>query len=307
MSDQPLRFGVSVHRARSGDDLGALAHRLEDQGFDSLHTADHLGMVAPFSMLAVAAGATTSLRFGTLVVNNDFWNPVLLAREAASLAVLSGGRFELGIGAGHAAVEYEAAGLSYDRPAVRISRMAETIDVMRRLLDGEEVDFAGAHHRLVGASTGIETPGRVPLLVGGNGDRVLALAGRHADTAGLTGFTSGTGQSHSDLSHFTWAGLQDRIDHVRAAAAAGPRRDEPGINILVQQVVVGERAPAAESFAGVTGHDPAMLLDSPFLLLGSVAEIVGQCERLQSLGVTSVAAFDARGGEDLAPVIDALR
>ncbi len=305
MSDDALRFGVSSSGARSGLELTAFARRAEGEGFDCLYVADHLGLAAPFSMLAAVASVTTTLRVGTLVINNDFWNPVFLAREAATLAVLSGGRFELGIGAGHAEAEYRAAGLDYDRPGTRIDRMAESIEVVRRLLDGESVDFAGDHQKLSDASAGIETPVRVPLLVGGNGDRVLALAGRHADTAGLTGFTSGTGQTHSDLSHFTWAGLEERMAHVRDAA--GDRADAVGFNVLVQRVAVGDRDAAVSSFAAATGDDPAMLRDSPFLLLGSVSEIVEQCERLRALGVTSVAAFDGRGAEQLAPVIDALR
>lgn len=303
MHDGPLRFGISLHRPRSGADLTTLARRLEDDGFDELHTADHLGMAAPFSTLAAAAAATSHLRLGTLVVNNDFWNPALLAREAATLAVLSGGRFELGIGAGHAAVEYRAAGIVYDRPGVRIDRLAETLPVVRQLLDGERVTFDGVHVRVAEAATGIDCPSRVPMLVGGNGDRVLDLGGQHADTVGLTGFTSGTGQTHSDLSHFTWRGLEDRIARVRRAAAG---RDV-GINVLVQQVVIGDRVTAVETSVAATGQDPEMLLDSPFLLLGSVAQIVEQCQRLRSLGVTSVAAFDGRGGLDLAPVIAALR
>lgn len=295
-----MRVGVSLHRTGPAPELADLARRLEDDGYDQLQLADHLGFVAPFSTLAVAATATTTLGLGTLVCNNDLWNPVLLAREAATLALLSGGRFELGLGAGHAQVEYEAAGIAYERPSIRIDRLTESVAVLRPLLAGEQVDHAGVHHRAAAAATEIEHP-PVPLLIGGNGDRVLALAAREADAVGLTGFTSGTGQTHSDLSHFRWRGLAERIAHVRAAAA--DRADEPELHVLVQLVATGDPTRLAEEASGPF-HQPAeLLLDSPFVMLGSVDDHVEHCARLQELGVTRLTAFDGRGAELLAPAI----
>lgn len=295
-----MRVGVSLHRTGSARELADLGRRLEDEGYDQLQLADHLGFVAPFQALAVAATVTTRLGLGTLVCNNDFWNPVLLARESATLAMLSEGRFELGVGAGHARAEYEAAGIAYDRPSIRIDRLTESVAILRRLLAGEQVTHEGVHHRVVDAETEIEHP-PVPLLVGGNGDRVLALAAEHADAVGFTGFTSGTGQRHSDLSHFRWDGLAERIAHVRAAAA--DRADGPELQVLVQHVATGDRAQLAEQASGPF-HQPAeLLLDSPFVLLGSVDDHVEHCARLQELGVTRLTAFDGRGAELLAPVI----
>lgn len=286
-------------------ELRDMARRLEGDGFDLFHIADHLGMASPFPMLAAASTVTDTLRVGTLVCNNDFWNPVLLAREAATLAVISDGRFELGLGAGHAQVEYEAAGISYDRPAVRVARLAEAVPTIRRLLDGETVTARGEYYDLVEASLGIDVPAPVPLLVGGNGDGVLTLAARTADTVGLTGFTSGTGQVHTDLSHFRWSGLAERIAHVRAAA--GDRFDDLELQVLVQQVTIGDRVEVASELA-VTFEQPVeTILDSPFVMVGSVGEMVEHCERLRELGVTALTAFNARGAEDLAPVIAGMR
>lgn len=301
MPRSAFRFATSVNRPLEAGPLGELARRSEEEGFDALYVADHLGMPSPFSPLAVVAAATETLRVGNLVVNHDFWNPVVLAREAATLAVLSDGRFELGIGAGHAEVEYRAAGISYDPAGLRVDRMTETIGVVRRLLDGESVSHDGTFHRLVEAAVGFDVPGRIPLLVGGNGDKVLATAARHADTVGLVGFTSGTGQTHSDLSHFRWSGLEERIAHVRQHAAE--RFDDLELNVLVQQVSLGDPQAAAETFAAASGQPVDLMLDSPFLMLGSVDVLVEHCERLRSLGVSSVAAFDGRGADQLAPVI----
>lgn len=299
-----MRVGVSLFRTGSAGELSELARRLEGEGYDQLQLADHVGMLAPFSTLAVAAAATTELRLGTLVCNNDFWNPVLLGREAATLSLLSGGRFELGLGAGHAEVEYEASGIAYDRPAVRIDRLTESVEILASLLAGEHVSRSGTHHAVVDAATGIDHP-RVPLLIGGNGDRVLELAARRADAVGLTGFTSGTGQTHSGLSHFTWDGLAERIAHVRAAAGAGAHDLE--LQILVQHVATGDRTQLAEAAAAPFEQPVELLLDSPFVMLGSVQDHVEHCARLEDLGVTRLTAFGGRGAEDLAPVIARLR
>jgi probable F420-dependent oxidoreductase len=305
----PLRFGVSVtaipgNRAAWQDQ----ARRYEDLGFDVLLTADHLGaMVPPLIPLVSAADATDRIRVGTFVLNNDFWHPVLLARDAAAVDLLTDGRLELGLGAGHAQVEYESAGLPYDHPAVRIARLDEALPLVRRLLDGETVDHEGPHYTLRGATNGFATAQpKVPLLVGGNGDRLLAVAARHADIVGLVGFTSGTGQVHTDLSHFTWAGLAERIAHVRRHA--GERADAIELNVLVQRIATtGDRRGEAEALAAQTGQPADLFLNSPFVMLGSPADLADHVARLREAGVTYVVAFAERGAADLAPLIAAGR
>src|SRR5262245_17200402 len=165
-----MRFGVSALQAVDRAAWQAQARRYEDLGFDVLLVADHLGgMFPPLVPLVSAADATERLRVGTFVVNNDFWHPVLLARDAAAVDLLTGGRLELGLGAGHAQVEYESAGLAYDPPAIRVARLAESVPLLRRLLDGDTVDHDGPNYSLHQASVGFATAqARVPLLVGGN-------------------------------------------------------------------------------------------------------------------------------------------
>ncbi len=156
MTDRPLRFGVSTSSAADRDEWRQRARQYEAMGFDTLVVADHLGgVLSPMTALLAAADATERLRIGTFVLNNDFWSPLLLAREAVTLDLLSGGRLELGLGAGHAQEEYEAAGLRYDPPAVRVARLAETVPLLRRLLDGETVDHEGAHVTLRQATVGV--------------------------------------------------------------------------------------------------------------------------------------------------------
>jgi probable F420-dependent oxidoreductase len=244
--------------------------RVDGLGHDVLLIPDHLGLWPPLSPLVAAAYVSDRLRFGVQVLNNEFWNPVLLAREVAAIDVLTDGRLELGFGAGHAAEEFEEAGIPYDPPGARIDRLVDAVPRVRQLLAQRE---------------------RIPFMVGGNGDRVLALAAAEADIVGLTGFTSGTGRTHSDLSHFTWAGLADRIDHVRRHAR--DRFDDLELSVLVQRVeVTDDRGAAAERFAeGVL--DPDVLLDSPFMLLGTRSDLADQLARLREVGVSYVTCFDS--------------
>jgi alkanesulfonate monooxygenase SsuD/methylene tetrahydromethanopterin reductase-like flavin-dependent oxidoreductase (luciferase family) len=160
---------------------------------------DHLGtQFSALAPLAAAASWTSSIRLCPLVLNNDFHHPALLAQELASLDVLSGGRLEAGIGAGHSFTEYAAAGIGFDPPAVHKARLAESVEVLRRLLDGEAVTHTGEHYRLEEVSTLRPRQAHLPILVGVNGRAALAHAARHADTIGLTmlGRTLPDGQRH---------------------------------------------------------------------------------------------------------------
>ena len=307
MTDRPFRFGVSTSSAPDRAEWRQRARDYEAMGFDTLVVADHLGgLYSPMTALLAAADATERLRIGTFVLNNDFRSPLLLAREAVTLDLLSGGRLELGLGAGHAKEEYEAAGLRYDRPGVRVARLAETVPLLRRLLGGETVDCDGAHVTLHQAAVGLAAAQeRIPLLVGGNGDDVLALAATEADIVGLVGFTSGTARRHTDLSHFTWAGLEERIAHVRRSA--GARFDALELNVLVQMVRVGDRRAVAEEVAAVFEQPAALILDSPFVMVGDTAAMVEHLEGLRAAGVTYVVAFHERGAPDLVKAIEQVR
>ncbi|HEX2849432.1 MAG TPA: TIGR03621 family F420-dependent LLM class oxidoreductase [Acidimicrobiales bacterium] len=307
-----LRFGTSMWLAASRDEWRQQAQRAEASGFDTIFVADHVGMLDPFAAMMAVAEATERVTVGTYVLNVEFWNPLLLARAAASVDLLTSGRLLLGIGAGHARVEFEQAGLDYPPPPERVTRLERVVAALRRLLDGDTVDDEALGLR--GASTGI-APARshVPLLVGGNGDRVLRIAGARADVAGLVGFTSGTGQRHRNLSHWTFDGLRDRIEAVRAGVVAAGRRDlgdrgVPVLDLLVQRVVVtDDRAGAIRDLAEATGTDPEMHLDSPFVLVGTEDEIEAQLRRThEELGVDGVTVF-AAFADSLAPVVERLR
>ena len=266
--------------------------RIDGAGYDVLLMPDHFGMWPPFTPLVAAAEGSDRLRFGTQVLNVEFWNPALLAREAAAVDVLTDGRLELGFGAGHAEEEFRASGLRYPPAGERVDDLAEAVPLVRRLLAGEEVTADG-HYNLERCATRLRTvQERVPIMVGGNGDRMLRLAGECADIVGLVGFTSGTGRSHSDLSHFDWSGLADRVAHVRRAARH--RVEDLELSVLVQVVVItDDRAGTAEQLAVPMEVTADVLLSSPFVMIGSVDDVADHVRRLgQDHGVGYVTVFE---------------
>jgi probable F420-dependent oxidoreductase len=298
-----MRFGLTTALPRDGAAAREFAQSVEAAGFDVLTFADHLGWpMPPFSGAAAAAAVTSRLRVGTLVLNNDFRHPVETAREAAGVAIVSDGRFELGIGAGHMKSEYDAAGLRFDTGGVRVSRLAESVAVIKALLDGRPVDVDGEHYRVQAAAGEIVAvpPAPVPILIGGNGTRVLQLAGRVADIAGFAGISHNRDASRVRFSHFDGAGLADRIAVVRAAA--GERFAQIELNALIQAVVVTtDRPRAAAELSATTGADPETLLDSPFVLLGTHEQMAEQLvARQREYGIGYWTVFDELPGRDSA-------
>lgn len=175
-----FRFGVQIASAGSAQEWADLARRAEELGYSSVFMPDHFGeQLAPVPALMAAADATTDLRIGALVFGNDYKHPVVLAKEAATLDVLSGGRFEFGIGAGWMNTDYEESGIQHDRPGVRIDRLAESVQICKGLFGEDPVTFEGEHYRISGLN-GMPKPVQrphPPVLIGGGGKRVLSLAG----------------------------------------------------------------------------------------------------------------------------------
>jgi probable F420-dependent oxidoreductase len=274
---RPFRFSLQVPRAASRREWVDLAQRAEDTGFDMVVTADHLGGLAPFIPLAVAAEATERLRVGTLVLNNDFYSPSLLARDAATLDLLSEGRFELGLGAGHARPEFERAGFAFEAPGRRVDRLEEAVGVLRRLFDGETVTHTGDHYSLREESIAPHpVQSRLPLLVGGGGDRVLTIAARLADAVGFTGLgrTLEDGHHHEPAGFAPWR-VDEQVTRVRQAA--GERLEDVELQVLVQAVVVtNDPVRAAEDL--ISDHLTTMNVDdvlaTPYLMIGTVWELI---------------------------------
>jgi probable F420-dependent oxidoreductase len=301
---RPIRFGFQISGDHAADPIAA-ARRAEELGFDVVTVSDHVGppRMSPMTTLAAIAASTSRIRLGTFVLNNDMRNPVQLAWEAVTLDRLSGGRFELGLGAGHTPHEYSATGLAFDPPAVRKARLIEGVRVIRRLVDGETVDFEGEHVRVSGAEVGRSTQERLPVLVGGNGARLLGAAGELADIVGLQGLGRTLADGHTHDVKWTIAHLDRQVDQVRTGA--GDRFGDLEFNALAQVfTLTDDRDKAlAEACEWAGDLEPADAAEIPYLLIGSVDEIVAHIHMCRERW--GISYFVVRALDDFAPVLDA--
>lgn len=287
-----FRFGVNVRGAKSLVEWRTSARKVEDLGYSVLTVPDHFtDLIAPMPALVSAAEATKHLRIGTTVLNNDLRHPVLVAREAATVDLLTDGRFELGLGAGSIRSEYDEAGLRFDRGATRVDRLAEAVTIIKALLEGEQTNFAGQHYRVCGhavAPKPVQKP-HPPILIGGNGPRLLALAAREADIVGFSGITFRSGGcSPPDLSGWRVSGVDERVRLVHETAGED-RIARLEFNALLQRVVLTDhRRRAAEELASRwTQLTADEILQSPYVLIGTVEQMVEEVlARRQRWGIS---------------------
>jgi probable F420-dependent oxidoreductase len=303
---KPFRFAVNVARAASRTEWVDKARKLEALGYSVLTMPDHLvEMLSPIPALVSAAEATTTLRVGTMVINNDFRHPVVLAREAATVDLLTAGRLELGLGGGHMQREYDEAGLLYEAGATRVERLSEAVTIIKGLLEGGPVTFSGRHYRVTDHKIHplpVQRP-RPPILIGGQARPLLTLAAQQADIVGLTGIIFRRGGAELELSGFTAAAVDERVRLVREAA--GPRLAQLELNALVQRVIVtDDRRGAAEELARRWPQlSPDEILDSPYVLVGSIDQMVEDLHaRRQRWGISYYVAHEL-SMDALAPVV----
>jgi probable F420-dependent oxidoreductase len=293
---KPFRFGVVAAQARSGEEWADKARRVESMGYATLLTPDGLQYtLAPLPALMAAAMATRTLRVGTYVIANDFRNPVLLAKEAATLDVLSGGRFELGIGVGRpdAAKDNRMLGIPFDSGAVRVARLAESLVLLKALLSGQTATASGPHYAVANAQISprpVQQP-RPPILVGASKRRLLELAAREADIIAL-----GIPPMEPE------AGVAERIGWIREAA--GSRFDQLELNLSL--MAVGHQVPRwIASQMGLTAEGLARA-GAVAALTGTTDEMVDALQRRRErLGISYIAVGDELM-EGLAPVVERL-
>lgn len=303
---RPFRFAVIANNATSSAEWTAKARRAEELGYDVLLITDHLGsQLAPFPALALAAGATTRLRLGSFVFANDYRNPVMLAKEIATLDVLSAGRVELGIGAGWSTWDYQQLGIPYDAPGVRVERMIEATRLITRLLTEDVVEHSGRHYTVRSARVlpkPLQRP-RPPLMVGGGGPRILGFAARHAEIVALAPRVDPEGKPL--LSDMSMGAAERKVARVREAA--GPRMDELELNVIVFDADVSGSSSLLSSVATRLKAAASAVVDSPYFLFGSSDEIRAKLlRRRERLGVSYV-AVPAAAMEALAPIVRDLR
>ncbi len=273
---RPFRFGLSLAGFDHGHDWAETARRIEDLGYATLLVPDHLGdQLAPLPAVTAAAAATTTLRVGTFVLDNDYRHPVLLAKETATVDLLSGGRLELGLGAGWRREEYDAAGIPFDPGQVRLARLAEAVTVLRGLWSGQAFSFDGDHYQvrhLEGRPLPAQ-PGGPPLFLGGGGPRLLALAGRRADIVGLAPRARPDGTL--DPADISPEATDTKLAAVRDAA--GPRFTEIELNVLTLVVEVDGHLPRerrVDELAARWDLEPAAVRASPHVVIGSPEQVV---------------------------------
>jgi probable F420-dependent oxidoreductase len=302
-----FRFAVQLERADSAAAWRDLVRRVEALGYSAVFLPDHFGdQLAPMVALAAAAEATTTLRVGTLVLGNDYRHPLVLAKEAATLDLLSDGRLELGIGAGWLTSDYEQSGIALDEPAVRVDRLEEAVTVLKTLWSGAG-DFGGSHYA-VKAATGAPLPVQRPhptLLIGGGSRRVLTLAGREADVVGLNPRLTEGYVGPQVLASIGASDYDRRLAWVREAA--GSRFDSIEIQCLTFFVrVTSDGRAVLEETARMFSMEPEDAAQVPLALLGSVQEICQQLEARRERWAMSYWVVHEADIDAFAPVVAAL-
>ena len=300
-----FRFALQASQAASPAAWRQLARKTEDLGYSTLYVPDHLDdQWAPMVALAVAAEATTTLRVGTLVLDNDFRHPVVLAKEAATLDVVSGGRFELGMGAGWMSTDYAQSGIPMEPPSVRVARLAESLEIMRAMWSSGSATFAGAHYRVTGATSSPSpvTPGGPPLVIGGGSRRILTLAGQYARTVSIVpslaaGYVGPEVAAESVAEKYT-----ERVQWAKDAA--GERAGDLEFQCWTATVqVVPNAEEVLASLAPLFNLTTDQLRASPVALVGTASGIVETLQaRREALGFSNIVVHEAEM-DALAPVI----
>lgn len=307
----PFRFGVINEQMKAPAAWFDHVRRVEALGYSTFLLRDHFvpdffgDQYAPLPALAAAAGATTTLRLGTMVVDNDYRHPVVLAKEAATLDCLSGGRFELGIGAGWLRTEYEQAGLPFDRAGIRIDRLQEAIDVIKGMWAAQPFTFSGKHYQ-VAAIDGVPKPMQrpyPPLLIGGGKERMLKLAGGVADIVGVLTSDVSRGTLTSDLNERTPAAVMQKVAWIRQAA--GARFAQIELSLIPTVILTDDRRRQTAALIQHQGWQTTVeeVWQMPSVLIGSPDQLVEDLQaRREAYGFSYYVVTDAEM-ESFAPVV----
>jgi len=302
----PFRFGIQLDGAPTGAAWRDLCRKVEDLGYSTLFVPDHLGdQWAPTVALTAAADATTTLKVGALVYDNDYRHPVLLAKEMATLDLLSEGRLEVGLGAGWMKTDYDESGIPYDEPLVRVKRFEEGVQIIKSLLADGSCTFKGDFYEITSAQ-GLPRPHRTPpIVIGGGGKRVLSFAAEHADIIGVNANLRAGVVGPEVAKTVTADRFQERIGWIRDAA--GERFESIELQVLTFMcAITDDREGLAEQMGPMFGLDGAAALEVPMTVVGTVDQV---CETLRDRRERygfSYYVFHAGEIEPFAPVVAAL-
>jgi probable F420-dependent oxidoreductase len=281
---------------------------VESLGYSTLYITDHFGdQLSPVAALMSAADATSTLRVGSLVFDNDYRHPVVLAKEAATLDLLSDGRLDFGLGAGWLATDYEQTGMTFDPPGTRIERMAEGLEIIKRFFAGGSVSFTGKHYTVAGVEavpSPVQKP-HPPIVLGGGGRRMLRLAAREADIVSIN-YKLSEGRINRKLIS---TGLADATDEklgwIKEAAADRLSEIELSVSIFVANVT-DDRDALAAAMASGSGSEPSAVLETPHFLIGTVEQMIEDLQaRRERYGISYV-IVPGEVAESLAPIVERL-
>jgi len=316
MTTRPFRFAVQTSRASSAKEWTDTARRVEDAGYSALVLSDHyLGSgtkangaqdLAAVPAIAAAAAVTSTLRVGARVFGIDFHHPAVLAKEAATLDLLSDGRLELGLGAGWTGDEYEMLGIPFDPAGTRVERLQEVVEFFKAFFSGEELKVSGRSvsvHGFAGSPAAVQRPWP-RLMIGGGAQRVLTLAGREADVVSLN-FDNRSGMGAAGVLTSTAQRMDDKIRWVRDGA--GERIDDIELEVGAYFVAVTDDGDARAAEMGKNiGLDTTEMRNHPNAFIGTVDEICEQMEtRRQRWGISYVTIPDPYTAQ-LTPVVERL-
>ncbi len=301
-TQRPFRFGVVAAHIQSRADWISRVQKAEDLGYDTLLVVDHITTgLGPLVSLAVAAEVTTKIKLGTFVLCNDFRHPAFLAKELATLDLLSEGRFEFGLGAGYLSSDYQQSGLAQDSVGTRLERFEEAIHLYKQLFSEEMVNFHGKYYTITDAQA-LPRPAQrpfPPLYIGGGGKRVLSFAAREAT---IVGIAHKNGAHGMDLANTTGEPTAQKIAWVRSAA--GERFSQLELSSMAFRVVItNQRDQVAQQIGGRFGVSPVQALDSMQLLIGTVDQVTETLwQRRERYGISYIVILE-ESIDAFAPII----
>jgi len=290
---KPIRFGARTYERIPPKNWIKTVQHIEELGYSTIFEDDHFGTsnYDPIVLLSAAASATKKINLGTLVFDVDYRHPVILARTAAALHLLSGGRFEFGIGAGWDQRDYDMAGIQFDKPIVRIRRLDEALTIIRNMWTQEKTSFKGRYYNLSEMVQAGELPkGEHPkIMVGGGGKQLLTVAGRHADIVGISMALSLTRHDTISLAY-----VKKRIEWVKDSARKSGR-DSEEIEFQMefpQAVITEDPEPLFEQYAKHYGVSVDVIKAHPQALVGTVDEMIDKLSMIREETDISYMVFE---------------
>lgn len=312
MAQRRFRFGIIDESSQTREHLVQNAQQAERLGYSTFLIRDHfirgdfLHQLAPIATLATVAAVTTTLRIGTLVFDNDYRHPALLAKEAATLDLLSGGRLELGLGAGWLQEEYEQTGIPFDSPGTRIERLRESIQVLKGLFAASPFSLQGKHYQITNLDSfpkPVQQP-HPPILIGAGGKRMLTIAAQEADIIGILASAIPNGIMEDIPTDRLASSVAQKVALIRQAA--GERFDQIELSLFLNVVPASHQQQAAEKVIaeqGWKGIEVEQVLEMPSYAIGSVEQMVEKLVLLRERFALSYFVISDASMEAFAPVV----